>query len=336
MINSKRFCNDGVSLENTIMKKKTINQRMIEGNGPHPLTMVPPPIIAPSHDIIHWRTSDCVTNSAINSSRCVYQRSELSDPVIVEPSGIPPPRVITTDWSTNVFTQLIQPNIFTRNEIIEPISTNYGISATIPMGNSVAYKNGNETMIIEKYPQSPVWREPIITIPGSNNYFLKKRDIIHQPQGIIYQPQGIIHQPQGIIYQPQGIIPQGNHPQGVDVAAGGSPNSNNVYDPRSGGYGDSNRGMIEPVTGQPRWNYTDIDSVLRPNFISRNKIDMLPNAPTYGRMKPVLEGQAARQQAHDAFLNSQLQFRTELQHSLGSAGRNKRQAEKLFPKHTNY
>jgi len=56
----------------------------------------------------------------------------------------------------------------------------------------------------------------------------------------------------------------------------------NIYDPRSGGYGTSYRNYIEPVTGQPRFYYDDIDSIRRPNFYAKNNIDFMTGAQKTG------------------------------------------------------
>lgn len=66
-----------------------------------------------------------------------------------------------------------------------------------------------------------------------------------------------------------------------------SINQANVYDPRFYGYGSSNRSYIDPMTGQPRFVYDDINAVRMPNYITRNKIDHLSYANKYG---PVPDG----------------------------------------------
>ncbi len=51
-----------------------------------------------------------------------------------------------------------------------------------------------------------------------------------------------------------------------------------LYDPRFTGYGTSSRSYLEPVTGQVRFYYDDIDSYKRPNYISRSKVDFIPSS----------------------------------------------------------
>lgn len=49
-----------------------------------------------------------------------------------------------------------------------------------------------------------------------------------------------------------------------------------VYDPRTYGYGDSNRAYTDQMTGQTRFDYSDIDGFRTPAYISRSNIDFLP------------------------------------------------------------
>ena len=94
-------------------------------------------------------------------------------------------------------------------------------------------------------------------------------------------------------------------------------NYSNVYDPRFTGYGASDRMYIEPMTGQARFFYRDIDAIKMPNYITRNKIDNLPWAPTYGPDVPPMQWyDQHRQMANNAYHDSALAFRTEMQERL--------------------
>ena len=79
----------------------------------------------------------------------------------------------------------------------------------------------------------------------------------------------IIHDPRNFPY-----TPSPREPVKADIS--------NVYDPRSGGYGTSYRNYIEPVTGQPRFYYDDIDSIRRPNFYSKNNIEFMKGSQKTG------------------------------------------------------
>jgi len=91
----------------------------------------------------------------------------------------------------------------------------------------------------------------------------------------------------------------------------------NTYDPRLTGYGTSYRSYLEPVTGQTRFYYNDIDSVRMPDYITRSKIDFLPFADSYGSMPPGGEfgnvhNPNIRTLAQDAWLRDSLEFRNDI------------------------
>lgn len=91
----------------------------------------------------------------------------------------------------------------------------------------------------------------------------------------------------------------------------------NVYDPRFYGYGTSYRSYNEPVTGQTRFMYDDVNAIRMPNYVVRSKIDHLPYADSYG---PVQEGSEfgnvhnpnIRQLVQDSWLRNSLEFRNDL------------------------
>ena len=114
------------------------------------------------------------------------------------------------------------------------------------------------------------------------------------------------------------------------------PNRFNVYDPRSGGYGDQNRAYVHNITGQTRYMYDDVDNIRNPNYITRNKLDMISNiGTTYGQMKPqhVTDPVYLRKQVHQSFLDNTLSFRNSLQYSTMIKGNNKVYAQKQAPIH---
>ena len=98
-------------------------------------------------------------------------------------------------------------------------------------------------------------------------------------------------------------------------------NVSNVYDPRFNGYGTSYRTYNEPVTGQPRFFYDDINAIRMPNYIIRSKIDHLSYADSYGAMKPGQERgniltPDIRGLANDSWMRKSLQFRNDMSERL--------------------
>lgn len=109
------------------------------------------------------------------------------------------------------------------------------------------------------------------------------------------------------VYRPEPIEPE-------EVA---EARYDNVYDPRHSGYGTSYRSYIDPVTGQPRFFYDDVDAIRMPNYITRSKIDTFAFADTYG---PVSSGNEfgndatpiIRDLAQDRWVRDSLEFRNDL------------------------
>lgn len=162
-------------------------------------------------------------------------------------------------YNNNLFTTPIQPNTFVKNEIIQPVQSNMGISFTPQFQpyncSNNKQQNGNT----------------LITYLDPNTY---------KPEPIQYN-----------------IV----------------PNVSNVYDPRYTGYGTSYRSYYDPLSGQTRYYYDDIDAIKRPNYIVRSKIDDAEWADQYGAMKPNEYHLFAKQMADDKFMNDSLRQRTELQ-----------------------
>ena len=100
-----------------------------------------------------------------------------------------------------------------------------------------------------------------------------------------------------------------------------SPNASNVTDPRFTGYGASNRSYLEPMTGQTRFYYKDVDCIRMPNYVSRSKIDVNEWADKYGPVPDRFEnGNPETHNIHalanNAFLDATIEQRTSLMQSL--------------------
>lgn len=111
-----------------------------------------------------------------------------------------------------------------------------------------------------------------------------------------------------------------------------SPLRNEIYDPRLTGYGTSYRSYIDDMTGQPRFYYDDIDQATRPNYITRNNLDIYGFAPRIGTPHtPILQGDELRQSANDNYTDNQLQYRTELQQRLLHKNNNREWQQRIAP-----
>jgi len=115
----------------------------------------------------------------------------------------------------------------------------------------------------------------------------------------------------------------------------GAPLRNEIYDPRLTGYGTSYRSYIEPVTGQPRFYYDDIDQQTQSNYITRNNLDIYGGFSHVGTAHQTpLEGEPLRQYANKNYVDNQLQFRTELQQRLMHKNSNREWQQRIAPINT--
>ena len=166
-------------------------------------------------------------------------------------------------FNENLYTQIITPGVYTRNQINEPINSNIGISFQQQFEPTTVTRDSRGLHYLQHDPRI------IDTTPVKEQY----KDV--------------------------------------------KPNYDNVYDPRFSGYGTSYRSYLEPVTGQSRFMYDDINAIKMPNYIVRSKIDHLPYADSYG---PIQEGSEfgnihnphMRYLTQDSWMRDSLDFRNDM------------------------
>lgn len=90
-------------------------------------------------------------------------------------------------------------------------------------------------------------------------------------------------------------------------------NRSNIYDPRFYGYGTSYRSYTDPLTGQTRYNYDDINLIKQPNYLVRSKIDSFKFADSYGPAKQQISLGGVKALSQDKWMRDSLSFRTGLQ-----------------------
>jgi hypothetical protein len=343
------FCESSIVIEGPngiINNPEWVSPSQKLAGGANPKTKIPPVMVAPTHDLDYWKSNNMVVHSSINDvsnidvynsgyaissccpqSSCEYEtqqikenfteiNDEILEPInsqqikgnfteindkILEPinsqqinnntsgminlnCGYYPNENLKANIpvnlpvglcqrskymdqiNENIFTQTIQPGVYTKTEVNQPINSNIGISFTQQIPPTTEKINGDEIFYTE-----------------------------HDP--LIYQP----------ITNPS-CVP-------IDEV-----NESNIYDPRFSGYGTSYRSYIDDTTGQPRFYYKDVDAVRMPNYVTRSHIDHLPFADTYG---PIPDGNSMgnkynsniRTMVHDAFTNSAIEHRTDIQQS---------------------
>lgn len=163
----------------------------------------------------------------------------------------------------NLITQTLQPGVYQKSHIGEPIQSNIGISYIQEWGPTEVQETSDSIKYTMRDPKN------VIQIPA-----VKEEEI--------------------------------------------SQDVSNVYDPRFTGYGTSYRAYVDKLTGRGKFFYDDVDSITMPNYITRSKVDTFPWADTYGPDKIMSESDYSehRQLANNAFTDSAITFRTEMQERL--------------------
>jgi hypothetical protein len=104
-----------------------------------------------------------------------------------------------------------------------------------------------------------------------------------------------------------------------------------IYDPRLTGYGDTSRHHLDATTGQPRFDYSDIDAHRQNRFITRHALDHTNFGLRDFHGGQELSCDDVRGLAQDAFTEDALAFRTDLQNSLMQKSMHRSQQLKKAP-----
>jgi hypothetical protein len=307
------------------VKPRVVERNMISKNnrlqgGQNPKTFIPPMVTRPAYDI-EWRRNSMIvpnvingeTNEAIGKSgympapggdvtfsmiqprreRTIASTNFVEDGEVIEnfeidynkatwddrvlaangydaqqfkmnnyPANLPRGNCgrdpVLKSHNDSLFTTSIQPGVYYRNQVAEPINSNIGISFQQQFLPRTYKKDNGNLTIVDHDPQFAPPMEEIIEFPEE-------------------------------------------------------PKPENVYDPRFNGYGTSYRNYVDPMTGQPRFPYDDINAIRMPNYLVRSKIDTHPFSDTYGPMQNSgLSLNDIRQKAQDVFLEDTTNFRDDL------------------------
>lgn len=192
---------------------------------------------------------------------------------------------VMKQYNKNLFTQTIQPGVYTRSQVNEPINANIGIS----------FQQQFEPLTCSRDEKGVHYLE-------------------HDPR--IIEP--------AILEEPYNVP---------------TATESNVYDPRFYGYGTSYRSYTDPLLGQTRFAYDDINAIRMPNYLVRSKIDNQPYADSYGPMKPGQEmgntiTPLIRGLAQDSWMRDSLQFRNDLTERLMRKNNAENWQRRAAPKYT--
>ena len=287
---SGRFCNDCDELTPNDPDYISKNQ-LLTGFG-NAKTRIQPIVAPPSHDLDSWAANGLVKRSQINDKKnfdlyrsgfsshesyseprkcmeCMYVpcMCETTKQVSVEKFEDIDNYISPTIYKDRLLTQTIQPGVYQKSNVGEPINSMIGISFQQQFLPTQIQQNSDEIKFTQHDPT-------------------KYEDTYKDTYKDTYEDTYV-------------------------------QNYSNIYDPRFTGYGDMHRTYEEPVTGQTRFFYRDVDAIKMPNYIVRSIVDTHPWAPTYGPDKPFQGNYLEhRKLANNAFHDSALTFRTEMQERL--------------------
>jgi hypothetical protein len=317
----------------------SINQKL--AGGPNPKTKIAPVLSARSHDLDYWRANNMVVHSAINDATNI---DEYNSGYTISTSCPKPYEChlqhITNENNINkenfINTEQHHINNKEEEEIIEPLnkqifSDNVGLvnlncgynpsenlkvnlPSNLIVGNcqkSEYMKNMNDN-IFTQIIQPGVYTKTEVNQPINSNIGISFTQQIPPTTENIKNGETIYTEHDPLVF--------GNVPNRPSCVPENEVSEYNVYDPRFSGYGTSYRSFIEDTTGQPRFYYDDVDCIRMPNYVVRSHIDTLPFADQYG---PIPEGDAdgnkytsnIRNMVHDAFTDSAILHRTDIQQS---------------------
>ena len=347
---SLRYCNDNIDIDVPNSAAFTLNQNLSNSNADaNPLTKIKPVVVPPIYDLESWRDNNLVTYSIINSPG-VQQDMYLSGYAVSTCCGYLPPNTERVPIQKNQIenygiTAPVPVQTKTRVPYVENYCTGDKCSPNIrnltePRPNSSGWVNTtcgyNPEQVnvnlptnlpvgtCDKSPEMAQYNKNLFTqIVTPGVYSINQvNEPINSNIGISFtqqiEPTTVSRDENGLTYtlhDPRIIEPSYEVPSESVKAK-----YDNVYDPRFYGYGTSYRSYLEPVTGQTRFMYEDVNAIRMPNYVTRSKIDHLNYADSYGPMQPGSEmgndiNANIRDLVQDSWFRDSLQFREDLQQS---------------------
>lgn len=354
---SLAYCsNVNVPFEETV----SLNQSLV--GPPNPRTLVRPIIPDPIYDFSVWQPNDFIVPNAINEQKRqeLYQNGYVSMQ-FPQPEPLREPTARSKEFFEYQNSKLppLQENYSQEYQNYSVDSdyynqTNYNqkkFQDTIDKQCGYDPNNVNYNLPInyrasfcEKSDDMKEYNKNLFSIPLQPGIYTSSQ--LNQPYASMYnlgisQDQPFLptipsYNPEKNLltfteYDPKNVEPVKNPPY-LSQEFGNTPLRSEIYDPRLTGYGTSYRSYIEPVTGQPRFYYDDIDQVTQPNYITRNNLDIYGFASKIGTpISPTLEGQDLRDAAQSNYTDNQLLYRTELQQRLMHKNNNREWQQRMAP-----
>ena len=309
----------------------TDNQCLV--GGPNPKTLVPPIIAPPLASFENWKNTDSYGMSMINEKKNTYyqESGNALDESVSCNTNYSKPKSYYCGYKKNKpetsYNRLneAQPAVLPPREMTkgEPTTTKepfvfpYEVKSKEVNNNTdnLFHKNFKTNPMFHKKYNEDIFTETIT--PG--NYKMNTRnEPINSNIGI-------------------SIAEQFEEPNYEMIEPFEDVNTANVYDPRFYGYGTSYRGYVDKNLGQPRFYYDDVDAIRMPNYITRNKIDVMPFGDSCGADNTggnKFHGNIT-ELADKHYLDSAMQFRTEMQDRLMRKINANQWQQRMYPINTN-
>ncbi|NDE16081.1 hypothetical protein EBZ80_14235 [bacterium] len=269
-----------------------------------------------SHHNAHLSSSSSSIDCAPHPTASVPLQERVTSSMINAPYGLFPGNA-----------ERQEPINFPPNQMGMCNSARYNaeLNTTLLQPNLVAYSNinvndANQSNLGISFTQ-PHLPTKLVDIPGTDAQAFVEVDLYTDPKrlarlatssssgGDRYDGNDDIQENFAPTHSPYQTTPTSGRGQPMDPRT--------IYDPRLTGYGTSYRQYTDEMTGQPRFYYDDVDAQRQYNFVTRTKVDFLPQLASSGPYEPQrLSNMEVRQLAEQAFHNDTLQQRTELQDRL--------------------
>lgn len=270
----------GSDAQDELPSSSSLSSRPSADCAPHPTATVP--------------LQERVTNSMINAPYGLFPGNAKRQ----EPINFPPNQsglCNSARYNMEQNTTLLQPNLvaYSNINVNDASQSNLGISFT--------------------QPHLPT---KLVDIPGTDAQAFVEVDLYTAPQRLA-RLAASSSSPAGGGQMEKDVAPYRTTAAAHNDNNGAPLNPRTIYDPRLTGYGTSYRQYVDEMTGQPRFYYDDVDAQRQYNYVTRTKVDFLPQLASSGPYQPQrMSNMEVRQLAEQAFHNDTLQQRTELQDRL--------------------
>lgn len=309
------------------------------------------PVIAPRiTNLDYWKTNNLVNHSQINStsnqdlwrSGFIYQQDNTNNIKENFENNEYRKKVLNRLNNCKEKSNIINTQIPDNDKIISSCGYNPKLNSDVGLPHNIGTSKCSRNDVFKRYNQNlhTMTLEPKlyavneIIEPNTHNRSLS---ISYQPHRQINMYDKTIDNGDLIINKNPDLFPYEKYTDTEKYVE--TINESNVYDPRHTGYGTSYRSYIDNMTGQPRFYYDDINAIRMPNYITRSNIDFAKFADSYGTIQEGNElgnknNMQIRELANTQFLNSAINFRTDLKEQLSKKMRHKGIDNRRFPKHT--